>query len=76
MIFGMGQKKNPHAQALGHLGGTARAENLPQSQITKIASKGGKARAESLSAARRREIAKKAAAARERKRVQQRKGKT
>jgi hypothetical protein len=76
MMFGMGQKKNPHAQALGHLGGTARAENLPQSQITKIASKGGKARAESLSAARRREIAKKAAAARERKRVQQRKGKT
>jgi hypothetical protein len=64
----MGEKKNPHAQALGHLGGTARAEKLHQSEITKIASKGGKARAESLSAARRREIAKKAVAARERKR--------
>jgi hypothetical protein len=64
----MGQKKNPHAQALGHLGGMARAEKLPQSQITKIASKGGKARAESLSAAQRREIAKKAVAAREKKR--------
>ena len=79
MMRGMGQpkKKNPHAQALGHLGGTARADNLPQSQITKIASKGGKARAESLSAARRREIAKKAVAARERKRAQQqRKGKS
>ena len=68
---GMGQKKNPHAQALGHLGGTARASILPQSQISEIASKGGKARAESLSAAKRREIAKKAVAARERKRGQQ-----
>jgi hypothetical protein len=72
----MGEKKNPHAQALGHLGGTARAEKLPQSQITKIASEGGKARSKSLSAARRREIAMKAVAARERKRAQQqRKGK-
>jgi len=75
---GMGQKKNPHAQALGRLGGAARAESLPQSQISEIASKGGKARAESLSADRRREIAKKAVAARERKRAQQqqRKGKS
>lgn len=64
----MDKKKNPHAQALGHLGGTARAENLPQSEITKIASRGGKARAKKLSAAKRREIAKKAVAARERKR--------
>jgi len=69
----MAQKKNPHAQALGHLGGTARAESLPQSEITKIASKGGKARAKKLSAAKRRQIAKKAVAARERKR--HRKGK-
>jgi hypothetical protein len=77
MILGMGEKKNPHAQALGHLGGAARAENLSQSQIAKIASKGGKARAESLSAVRRREIAKKAAAARAQKRTQQqRKGKS
>ena len=70
-MWGMGQKKNPHAQALGHLGGTARAENLPQSEINKIASKGGKARAKKLSAAKRSEIAKKAVAARERKRAQQ-----
>jgi hypothetical protein len=77
MISGMGKEKNPHAQALGHLGGTARANSLPQSQISEIASQGGKARAESLSAARRREIAKKAVAARERKRAQQqRKGKS
>jgi len=61
-------KKNPHAQALGKLGGKARAASLPQSEITKISSKGGKARAASLSAERRREIAKKAVAARERKR--------
>lgn len=66
---GMGQKKklNPHAQALGSLGGKARAENLSQVDITKIASQGGRARAESLSAARRREIAVKAVAVRERK---------
>lgn len=42
------QGKNPHAVALGKLGGT----------------KGGPARAEKLSASRRREIARKAAAAR------------
>lgn len=72
----MGAKKNPNAQALGHLGGTARAKSLPQSQISEIASKGGKARAKSLSAAKRREIAKKAVAARERKRAQQRKEKS
>jgi len=74
-MAGMGQKKNPHAKALGHLGGTARAKSLPQSNISEIASKGGKARAESLSAAKRREIARKAVAAREQKRAQ-RKGKS
>jgi hypothetical protein len=42
------QKKNPHAMALGRLGGL----------------KGGRARAEKLSARRRREIARKAAEAR------------
>ncbi len=67
----MTNKKNPHAQALGRLGGTARANILPHSQLSEIASKGGKARAESLSAGRRREIAKKAVASRERKRAQQ-----
>jgi hypothetical protein len=71
----MRKNKNPHAQALGALGGKARTKKLSGAQISEIASKGGKARAESLSAARRREIAKKAVAARELKRAQeQRKG--
>jgi len=65
----MGKKKpNPNAQALGSLGGKARAKSLSEAALAKIASKGGKARAASLSAERRREIAKKAVAARERKR--------
>ena len=68
IIVRMGHKKNPHAQALGSLGGKARAENLSDAEIAEIASKGGKARAEKLSAARRREIAMKAVANRERKR--------
>jgi hypothetical protein len=59
-------KKNPHAQALGSLGGKARAENLSDAEITKIASKGGKARAAKLSATERKRIAKLAVAARER----------
>jgi len=61
-------KKNPHAQALGSLGGKARAESLPGAEIIKIASKGGKARAKKLSAAERSQIARMAVAARERKR--------
>ena len=64
----MGERKNPHAQALGALGGKARTESLSEAQIAEIASKGGKARAQQLSAARRREIAKLGVAARERKR--------
>jgi hypothetical protein len=64
----MKSKSNPHAQALGSLGGKARAENLPDTEIAKIASKGGKARASKLSAAERSRIAKLAVAARERKR--------
>ena len=76
IILSMGRKKNPHAEALGALGGKARAENLSGAQLAEIGSKGGKARAERLSAARRREIAELAVAARERKRSQQqRKGK-
>jgi hypothetical protein len=70
----MGWKKNPHAQALGSLGGKARAENLSHAELAKIAGKGGKARAERLSAAQRRRIAKLAVAARERKRAQAKKG--
>ena len=67
-IANMGQTKNPHAQALGSLGGKARAEQLSDAEIAKIASKGGKARAKRLSAAERRRIARLAVAARERKR--------
>lgn len=64
----MGKKKNPHAQALGSLGGKARAKNLSDAEINKIASKGGNARAAKLSAAERSRIAKVAVAAREKKR--------
>lgn len=64
----MAKKKNPNAQALGHLGGKARAEALPPAEIAKIASKGGKARAAKLSATELSRIAKLAVAARERKR--------
>jgi len=70
----MGQKKNPHAQALGSLGGSARAEKLSATKLSEIASKGGKARAMGLSAARLSEIARKAVAARERMRAQAKKG--
>ena len=64
----MGKKPNPHAQALGSLGGKARARSLADAEIAKIASKGGKARAAKLSAAELSRIAKLAVAARERKR--------
>jgi hypothetical protein len=64
----MTPKKNPHAQALGSLGGKARAKKLPDAEITKIASKGGKARAAKLSAPERSRIAKLGVAARENKR--------
>ena len=64
----MARKKNPNAQALGSLGGKARAKNLSDAEVTKIASKGGKARAAKLSAAELSRIAKRAVAARERKR--------
>jgi len=60
--------KNPHAVALGHLGGTRRAEVLSPEQRREIGIQGGlvggRARANSLSKARRSEIAQKAAEAR------------
>jgi len=62
------KQPNPHAQALGSLGGKARAESLTQAHLSKIASKGGKARAQKLSGAERSRIAKLAVAARENKR--------
>lgn len=62
------KKKNPHAVALGKLGGKARAKKLTPEQIAASASKAGKAggpaRAASLTAAERRAIAQKAAAKR------------
>ena len=64
----MAHRKNPNAQALGSLGGKARARSLSDAEIAKIASKGGKARAAKLSAAELSRIAKRAVAARERKR--------
>jgi hypothetical protein len=64
----MVQKKNPHAQALGKLGGKARAEILSDAQRAEIASKGGKARAANLSAAELSRLGKLAVEARERKR--------
>jgi general stress protein YciG len=61
-------KKNPHAVALGRLGGKKRAEVLSREELQEISRKagesGGRARAEKLSKERRREIARKAAAAR------------
>jgi general stress protein YciG len=65
-------KKNPHAVALGKLGGAkggkARAENLTPAQLSKIGKKGGriggKARAAALTPEQRSEIARKAAAKR------------
>jgi len=65
-------RKNPHAVALGKLGGPkggrARAQNLSKEELSAIGRMGGevggKARAEKLSARRRREIAQIAAAAR------------
>ena len=65
-------KKNPHAQALGSLGGKARAEKLSSAEVAKIASKGGNVRAAKLSAAERKRIARLAVAARERKRKKER----
>jgi hypothetical protein len=65
-------KKNPHAVALGKLGGRkggrARAAKLSAEERSAISSKagqaGGPARAKALSAAKRREIARNAAKAR------------
>lgn len=74
MMAGMKSPKNPHAQALGSLGGSARAKKLSSAQMKKIAGEGGKARARKLSSAQLSEIAKKAVAARERKRAQAKKG--
>lgn len=58
------KKKNPAAQALGRLGGRARAKALSPEEIAEIGSKGGRARAKSLTAAEQSAHARKAVAAR------------
>jgi hypothetical protein len=61
-------KKNPHAVALGSLGGKRTAEVRSPEEQLEIARKagkvGGRARADKLNSKRRSEIARKAAAAR------------
>jgi hypothetical protein len=57
-------KKNPAAQALGKLGGKARANALSESELSKIGKKGADARKRKLTAAQRSEIARKAVQAR------------
>lgn len=60
-------KKNPHAVALGSLGGKRRAEKLSAEELRGIASKAGKARSKKLSGAERRRIAMLGVAARRKK---------
>jgi len=69
-------KKNSAAQALGKLGGKARAEALSDAELSEIARKGAEARASKLTAAERSEIARKAVQARIAKQRKQGKGKT
>jgi hypothetical protein len=57
-------KKNPAAQALGQLGGKARAKALSKADLSEIGKKGAKARQTKLTAAQRSEIARKAVQAR------------
>jgi hypothetical protein len=49
--------KNPHAVALGRMGGLARRENLDQDERKASAKKAGAARMKTLSPERRKEIA-------------------
>jgi hypothetical protein len=65
----MTQKQNPHAIALGRLGGKARAKKLSAAERSAIASKAGNARTSSLTPAERRRIATLAVIAREEKRA-------
>ena len=57
-------KKNAAAQALGRLGGRARAEALTDAELSKIGKKGALQRKKNLTAAERSEIASKAVQAR------------
>ncbi len=64
------EKKNPHARALGALGGKARMNALTSDERKQLAASGGATRAKNLSSRRRKEIAKLAVAARERRRAE------
>ena len=68
----MGREKNPHAVALGSLGGRARAKSLSPEERAEIAGQGGKARFAKMSAEERSRYAKQLIAARERKRREKR----
>lgn len=68
----MEKKKNPHAQALGALGGRARMKALTPAERKTLAAKAGTSRAKKLSPRKRSDIAKIAVAARERKRNRKR----
>jgi hypothetical protein len=57
-------KKNPAAQALGRLGGIARAKALSEAELSKIGTLGARARRKKLTAEERSEIARKAVQAR------------
>jgi hypothetical protein len=57
-------KKNPAAQALGRLGGKARAESLSPAERTRIAKKAASARNKKLTPEQRSEIARTAVQAR------------
>jgi hypothetical protein len=57
-------KKNPAAQALGRLGGRARAKALSESELSRIGTLGARARRKKLTAEERSEIARKAVQAR------------
>jgi hypothetical protein len=60
----MKSKKNPHAEALGRLGGKARAQSLSEAELSAIGRKGAKARKTALTPAQRKEIARNAIKAR------------
>jgi hypothetical protein len=51
------KKANPHASALGKLGGKARAKKLSPTERSKIARKAGLARSQKLSVEERKQIA-------------------
>jgi hypothetical protein len=57
-------KKNPAAQALGRLGGKARATALSEAELSEIGTLGGQARRKKLTAEERSAIARKAVQAR------------